>query len=171
MLFPTLSFGLFFLVVYALAWAVSASNEWRKICLLLASWFFYGAWDGRFVALLIVSATANWFLAARIAATHHKGVKRGLVVLGVAFNLAILGWFKYFSFFIGQLAAALHYLGCCWVLTCWHHLEQPFQAPPFDPLSCSLSAQESASPCCVDKAATVGTATLFTKRLIVVPGW
>ncbi len=111
MLFPTLSFGVFFLVVYALAWAVSASNEWRKICLLLASWFFYGAWDGRFVALLIVSATANWFLAARIAATPQEGVKRGLVVLGLLFNLAVLGWFKYFSFFIGQLATALHYLG------------------------------------------------------------
>ena len=47
MLFPTLSFGLFFLVVYAVAWAFSLSNEWRKIALLLASWFFYGAWDGR----------------------------------------------------------------------------------------------------------------------------
>ena len=47
MLFPTLTFGLFFLVVYAAAWSVRASNEWRKIILLIASWYFYGAWDTR----------------------------------------------------------------------------------------------------------------------------
>ena len=34
MLFPTLTFGLFFLLVYAVAWALKASNEWRKIFLL-----------------------------------------------------------------------------------------------------------------------------------------
>ncbi len=111
MLFPTLGFALFFFVVYLLAWALSANNEWRKICLLLASWFFYGAWDGRFVALLIVSAAVNWFLAARIAATPGERAKSALVVLGVVFNLAILGWFKYFGFFIGQLALVFHWLG------------------------------------------------------------
>ena len=58
MLFPTLTFGLFFLLVFAaVTWAASGiCNEWRKILLLLASWVFYGAWDWRFVALLIGSA-------------------------------------------------------------------------------------------------------------------
>ena len=46
MLFPTLDFGLFFLPVLLLVWTVGlASNEWRKIILLLASWVFYGFWD------------------------------------------------------------------------------------------------------------------------------
>jgi hypothetical protein len=45
MLFPTLSFGLFFLIVFAVVWAANGSNEWRKILLLVASWVFYGAWD------------------------------------------------------------------------------------------------------------------------------
>jgi D-alanyl-lipoteichoic acid acyltransferase DltB (MBOAT superfamily) len=110
-LFPTLSFGLFFLVVYALAWALGESNEWRKIALLLASWFFYGAWDGRFVALLIVSAVVNWAIARGIAASARTGTRRRLVALGVVFNLGILGWFKYAGFFFGQLAAVLGALG------------------------------------------------------------
>ena len=59
MLFPTLTFGLFFLVVFAAAWS-ARSNEWRKLLLLVASWVFYGAWDWRFVPLLILSALMNW---------------------------------------------------------------------------------------------------------------
>ena len=111
MLFPTLGFGLFFLVVYLVTWGFRGSNEWRKIALLLASWFFYGAWDGRFVALLIGSATVNWALARGIEASDRRGRRRGLVALGVVLNLAVLGWFKYAGFFFGQLALLLHYLG------------------------------------------------------------
>ena len=70
MLFPTLTFGLFFLCVYVLVWTVgSRDNEWRKILLLIASWIFYGAWDWRFVALLIGSALINWSLARAIASS------------------------------------------------------------------------------------------------------
>ena len=111
MLFPTFSFGLFFLVIYAVVWALNGSNEWRKIALLLASWFFYGAWDGRFVALLIVSATVNWALARAIARDDRESVARALIVVGVIFNLGILGYFKYAGFFLGRMAALLAYVG------------------------------------------------------------
>ena len=110
MLFPTLSFGLFFLVVYAITWSLGRSNEWRKIALLLASWFFYGAWDARFVALLFVSAFVNWALAAAIVRSDEaKG--RVLVTVGVVANLGVLGYFKYAGFFLEQLTALLQPLG------------------------------------------------------------
>ena len=109
MLFPTLDFGLFFLPVLLLVWTVGqASNEWRKIILLLASWVFYGAWDWRFVALLIASAAINWLLAARIQRRLNEG--QGVqpwLGLGVIANLAILGFFKYFGFFLEELAPIL----------------------------------------------------------------
>ena len=60
MLFPTLTFGIFFLLVYTSTWALKGSNEWRKIILLVASWIFYGWWDTRFVLLLIASGMLNW---------------------------------------------------------------------------------------------------------------
>ncbi|MEH3107270.1 MAG: MBOAT family protein [Sphingomonas fennica] len=113
MLFPTLTFGLFFLAVFAAVWAVR-DNEWRKILLLLASWVFYGAWDWRFVALLIGSAFLNWGLARLIAAEPDEGEGgRGklLVTVGVIGNLAILGFFKYFDFFLEQLGVLLAGLG------------------------------------------------------------
>jgi D-alanyl-lipoteichoic acid acyltransferase DltB (MBOAT superfamily) len=111
MLFPTLSFGLFFLVVYCVTWSLGRSNEWRKIVLLLASWFFYGAWDARFVALLFVSAFVNWALAQAIVRTDDDRRGRLLVTLGVAANLGVLGYFKYAGFFLEQLAALLTPLG------------------------------------------------------------
>jgi alginate O-acetyltransferase complex protein AlgI len=41
MLFPTMIFGLFFLVTYASTWSLNRENERRKQFLLLASWVFY----------------------------------------------------------------------------------------------------------------------------------
>ena len=95
MLFPTLSFGLFFLAVFAGAWLLKGSNEWRKILLLVASWIFYGWWDARFVALLIASGVLNWAIGRLIGAAQDDEKRRKLLVgLGVAVNLSILGWFK-----------------------------------------------------------------------------
>ena len=111
MLFPTLTFGLFFLALYALTWAVRASNEWRKILLLLGSWVFYGAWDWRFVALLIGSAILNWGTAQAIGRAGAPGARKALVVAGVVANLAILGFFKYYDFFLEQVGAVLTAIG------------------------------------------------------------
>ncbi|PTQ11644.1 membrane-bound O-acyltransferase family protein [Sphingomonas oleivorans] len=114
MLFPTLTFGLFFLAVYSVTWAVRGSNEWRKILLLLASWIFYGAWDWRFVALLIASAIINWGLAGLIAGMPEEeevARRKALLMLGVVANLAILGFFKYFDFFLEQAGELLGAIG------------------------------------------------------------
>lgn len=112
MLFPTLTFGLFFLGVYAMAWLLKGSNEWRKIFLLLASWFFYGAWDTRFVLLLIVSAFLNWGAARLIVAADARPALRRLAfAFGMIANLTVLGFFKYYGFFMEQVEHLLHALG------------------------------------------------------------
>ncbi len=112
MLFPTLSFGLFFLFVYGLTWSLKASNEWRKIVLLVASWYFYGAWDTRFVALLMASGILNWGAARLIVAAEDRPKRRKLwLAVGIAINLSILGFFKYYGFFMEQVEHLLHSLG------------------------------------------------------------
>ena len=115
MLFPTLAFGVFFLVVYFTAWSLDRENGRRKLFLLLASWFFYAQWDWRFVGLLIGSAILNWAVAALIARNRERrgGVTgdNWLVGLGVAANLLILGFFKYYGFFIEEAAELLTRFG------------------------------------------------------------
>jgi D-alanyl-lipoteichoic acid acyltransferase DltB (MBOAT superfamily) len=111
MLFPTMVFGLFFLFVFVTAWSLDRENGRRKAFLLLASWVFYGWWDWRFVGLLIFSATANWAIAEWIDRSHTRGKRKALVALAVVIDLGVLGFFKYYGFFIDQLAAALDMLG------------------------------------------------------------
>ncbi len=111
MLFPTLAFGVFFLFVYFTAWSLDRENGRRKLFLLLASWFFYAQWDWRFVALLIASAVLNWGLAALIARSDEAGRRKLLVGLGVAANLLILGFFKYYGFFVEQAGELLARFG------------------------------------------------------------
>jgi D-alanyl-lipoteichoic acid acyltransferase DltB (MBOAT superfamily) len=110
-LFPTLAFGVFFLFVYFTAWSLDRDNGRRKLFLLLASWFFYAQWDWRFVALLIASAILNWGVAALIARSDESGRRKWLVGLGVACNLLILGFFKYYGFFVEQAGDLLTRFG------------------------------------------------------------
>ena len=116
MLFPTLAFGVFFLFVYFTSWSLDRENGRRKLFLLLASWFFYAQWDWRFVGLLIGSAVMNWGIAALIARKpmDAEGRRIGagwLVGLGVAANLLILGFFKYYGFFAVQMGELLSQFG------------------------------------------------------------
>ena len=110
MLFPTLTFGVFFLITFAVVWS-ARSNEWRKILLLVASWVFYGAWDWRFVPLLIASALMNWAVAQGLANERFIDRRKALLLCGVAVNLVILGFFKYFDFFTEQVGATLAAIG------------------------------------------------------------
>jgi alginate O-acetyltransferase complex protein AlgI len=116
MLFPTLAFGVFFLFVYFTSWSLDRENGRRKLFLLLTSWFFYAQWDWRFVGLLIGSAVMNWGVAALIAGkpADAGGRRIGagwLVGLGVAANLLILGFFKYYGFFAVQMGELLGRFG------------------------------------------------------------
>ena len=49
MIFTTVDFALFFLVVFSLGWALRRQTLLWKIVMLAASWFFYGYWDWRFL--------------------------------------------------------------------------------------------------------------------------
>lgn len=111
MLFPTLAFGVFFLFVYFTAWSLDRENGRRKLFLLLASWFFYAQWDWRFVALLIASAVLNWGVAVLIDRSDEQRRRKWLVGLGVAANLLILGFFKYYGFFVEQAGDLLSRFG------------------------------------------------------------
>lgn len=111
MLFPTLAFGIFFLFVFVVAWSLDRENGRRKLFLLLASWFFYAQWDWRFVGLLIGSAVLNWAVAALIARSQDGPGRRAWLVLGVVGNLTILGFFKYYGFFVQEAGSLLARFG------------------------------------------------------------
>ncbi|MPZ55250.1 MAG: MBOAT family protein [Rhizobiales bacterium] len=107
MLFPTLTFALFFIVVFALAWILQSHAEPRKMLLLAASYFFYGWWDWRFMALLAGSSAVNYLGGLLLARTAEDRSRRWIVAVVVAANLATLGFFKYYDFFLDSLTDLL----------------------------------------------------------------
>jgi D-alanyl-lipoteichoic acid acyltransferase DltB (MBOAT superfamily) len=111
MLFPTLDFAVFFLVVFAAAWALRPHPSAHKILLLAASYFFYGYWDWRFLALLAGSSAFNYAAGLWVSRTVAARARQRIVTLAVIANLAVLGFFKYYDFFIDSLADLLLTLG------------------------------------------------------------
>ncbi len=110
MLFPTLTFAIFFALVYPLYWFLRERGVGWKPFLLAASYLFYGFWDWRFVFLIILSTLVNQELALRIGRARERH-QRGLLGGAIGFNLALLGVFKYYGFFIESLNTALRTVG------------------------------------------------------------
>jgi alginate O-acetyltransferase complex protein AlgI len=109
MLFPTLDFLLFFIVVAA-AMAALPRHEARKAFLVAASYFFYAQWNWRF-CFLLAGSSAVTFLGGLALERAPQTWKRPVVGVVVAIHLALLGTFKYFDFFVGSLNALAHRLG------------------------------------------------------------
>ncbi|MDH3706515.1 MAG: MBOAT family protein [Acidimicrobiia bacterium] len=100
MLFPTLTFALFFAVVLPLSWALRPHIVAWKVFMLGASYVFYGAWNWRFIGLLVFTTLANEIAGVAIHRSTSPRARRTLVTLAVAGNLGLLGVFKYYDFFI-----------------------------------------------------------------------
>jgi D-alanyl-lipoteichoic acid acyltransferase DltB (MBOAT superfamily) len=109
-LFPTLTFAVFFVLVFPISWALRPHRQRWQWFMIAASYLFYGWWDPRFVALIALSAAANAVFGRRIHAAAG-GRRRAWLWLAVSFNLALLGWFKYYGFFAREVNGVLVDLG------------------------------------------------------------
>lgn len=83
----------------------------QNFLLLLASYFFYGWWDWRFLALMIGSTTLDFLLARAIDTAQSQQARKRFMVTSVVINLAILGVFKYFNFFVDSFLHVANALG------------------------------------------------------------
>ncbi len=112
MLFPTITFALFFLLVFVGNWLLMPRQRVWKPFMLLASLLFYGWWDWRFVLLLALSAVANQFFALWIASMPQPGSgRRWALAAAVVANLGVLGVFKYYGFFVTSVVDFLSTFG------------------------------------------------------------
>lgn len=112
MLFNSIEYILFLPVIFSLYWFVfKDSLRIQNILLLVASYFFYGWWDWRFLGLIVVSSIVDYYVGRELGKSNHS--KRRKILLGVSLvvNLGILGFFKYFNFFIESAIVALGSIG------------------------------------------------------------
>ena len=110
MLFPTVDFLMFFLVVAGLMAALERRFETKKLLLVGASYFFYAQWNWRFCFLLGFSTAVSYFVGLLIAASPTAAGRRAFLIAGVAMHLGLLGIVKNFDFLVvsaNELAPAL----------------------------------------------------------------
>lgn len=110
MSFASLEFFIFFPVIFGL-YFLSSNKRWQNSLLVAASYVFYGWWDYRFCGLIFVSSLADYIAGLGLAACTVLRLRQGILVVAVAFNLLLLGFFKYFNFFVDSLAITLSAAG------------------------------------------------------------
>lgn len=98
MLFNSFIFFIFLGVVLPLYYLLP--RKARNPLLLVASYVFYGYWDYRFVSLLLISTFVDFFVGKKLYTTEDSRKRKILLFTSLAFNLGILGFFKYFGFFV-----------------------------------------------------------------------
>jgi D-alanyl-lipoteichoic acid acyltransferase DltB (MBOAT superfamily) len=109
MLFDSPAYFVFLIPVVLIYWRLSRRGQ--NIFLLLASYFFYGWWDWRFLALMICSTTADFLIAQKIDPQRGEANRRKWFIFSLLLNFSVLGIFKYFNFFVDSFSATLHTLG------------------------------------------------------------
>ena len=112
MFFNSLSFAIFYPLVYFLYWFFTNKNyKLQNILLLISSYFFYSCWDYRFLFLLIFSTLLDYFTGIKISEAGSKKSKLFWLWLSISINLGFLGVFKYYNFFAETFAEALLNIG------------------------------------------------------------
>ncbi|GGC02512.1 O-acyltransferase [Dyadobacter sediminis] len=108
MLFNSPSFALFFPVVFVIYWFASRKSLiFQNLILLIASLYFYGCWDYRFLFLLLFSIGLDYFTGLYIGQATKVSTKKIWLIVSVSVNLSFLGVLKYYNFFADSFATVL----------------------------------------------------------------
>lgn len=112
MLFNSTAFLLFLPTVFFLYWFVF-KNQLRaqNVLLLVASYVFYGWWDWRFLSLIIASTFLDYFVAIQLGKTAISKKRKLLLGISLVGNLGMLGFFKYYNFFVSSWIEAWSSVG------------------------------------------------------------
>ncbi|NNE29289.1 MAG: MBOAT family protein [Saprospiraceae bacterium] len=109
MIFNSLVFFVFLGVFMPLYFGLKGKA--RLWLCLIASYFFYGWWDWRFLSLILTSTLIDYFVGLQLRQTDKEKNRKRLLVLSMVVNLGFLAFFKYFNFFIGSFQEMLSGFG------------------------------------------------------------
>jgi alginate O-acetyltransferase complex protein AlgI len=112
MIFTDIKFWWFFAAVLLVVVAnqrLFKSVKVQNVILLVSSYYFYAQWDWRFLSLIIISTLVDFLAGYKIEASPDN--RKRWLMLSLCVNLGILGFFKYFDFFVTEAAIGLEALG------------------------------------------------------------
>lgn len=113
MLFNSIPYIFCFLPITLIIYYILLKNRlvlFSKVWLVMASVAFYSWWDAKYTALLLASMLINFALGSSFNAKLFENLKNRkiLLIFSVAFNILLLGYFKYMNFFIDNVNWILH---------------------------------------------------------------
>jgi alginate O-acetyltransferase complex protein AlgI len=134
MSFQSAPYALLLSLTFVAAWVLWSRERARHGCLLAASYWFYGTWDWRFLGLILFSTLLDYVVGRALGAGVvgralgagvvgralgaggaangvRSGARRALLAVSLVGNLGLLGFYKYYDFFVREAAAALQQLG------------------------------------------------------------
>jgi D-alanyl-lipoteichoic acid acyltransferase DltB (MBOAT superfamily) len=108
MIFNSIEFLIFLVIVFITYWLIFNQKPiFQNSFLLLCSYVFYGWWDWRFLSLILFSTIVDYYIGIKMASVRKKE-RKVLLYLSLAVNLGLLGFFKYYNFFISSLQSGLN---------------------------------------------------------------
>src|SRR5512141_931100 len=107
MSFVSLEFPFFLIILLVLTVLIRHATA-RKWLLLTASCVFYAWWDWRFLSLLAFVAVMDYSISVAMSRTSEPTRRKALLILSLTANLLILGFFKYYNFFIDSFNLLLN---------------------------------------------------------------
>lgn len=112
MLFNSLDFAIFLPIVFAIYWFVLQNRlKEQNVFLVAASYIFYGWWDWRFLFLILLSTLIDFQVGKTLEITENAKRRKLLVWASIISNLGILGFFKYYNFFIESFVSGFRLAG------------------------------------------------------------
>jgi alginate O-acetyltransferase complex protein AlgI len=109
MLFSSLEFAIFFPITYALYLVLP--HIWQNRMLLIASYIFYGAWEWRYLFLILISTCVDYLCGIGIEESSQQKRKKALLTVSIVVNLSMLCIFKYYDFFAKNFEILLAQFG------------------------------------------------------------
>ena len=104
MLFNSFEFLIFLPIVFVLYWFVFRQRCLQNLLVVSASYVFYGWWDWRFLSLIIFTSFCSF--ASGLLLERFEGersVQKIISAANIIVNLAVLGFFKYYNFFVDSI--------------------------------------------------------------------
>ena len=112
MIFNSIDFAVFIPIVFFVYWFfLSKSLKGQNLFLVVVSYFFYGYWDYRFLFLIAFSSLLDFFIGLQMQKASSQEKKKLLLVASVFVNLGLLGFFKYYNFFIDEFVHVFTFFG------------------------------------------------------------
>ena len=112
MLFNSIDFAIFLPTVFFLYWFVAKINlKLQNTLIVIASYFFYGWWDWRFLSLVIFSTVLDYLVGQKLRTEEKQSKRKVLLWISILVNLGFLGFFKYYNFFLGNFLDAFSLFG------------------------------------------------------------